>query len=311
MTDVSLKDTKKAGSDTRPLSFDALPGWFRDDHAAAWACFENTRDLSYPLVEKPGDVSAREFFETHFTLKRLGNGRGHLTGYYEPEIAASRVRTNEYPCPIYACPQDAASQALTREAIIRDGALDGLGLEIAWLRDPVDAFFLQVQGSGRLMFADGQSLRVGFAAKNGHPYVSIGAELVRKNVFAADEVSADKVKSWLRTNGPDLLLLNPSFVFFKVLDLPQDSGPLGAMDRPVTTDRTLAVDPAHIPLGTPVWIEFEGHNRLCVAQDIGSAIKGPNRGDLYCGTGTDAGLRAGSLNAEVTMTLILLREVSV
>lgn len=310
MTNVSPKDTKKAGSDTRPLSFDALPGWSSDDHAAAWACFENTRDLSYPQLNKNSDVLAREFFETHFALKRLGNGRGHLTGYYEPEIAASRVRTNEYPCPIYARPRDVAAQALTREAIIRDGALDGLGLEIAWLRDPVDAFFLQVQGSGRLIFADGQSLRVGFSAKNGHSYVSIGAELVRKNVFAADEVSADKVKAWLRINGTDLLLLNPSFVFFKVLDRAQDSGPIGAMDRPVTADRTLAVDPAHIPLGTPVWIEFEGQSRLCVAQDIGSAIKGPNRGDLYCGTGADAGLRAGSLNAEVTMTLLLPREVS-
>ena len=310
MTDVSLKDTEKAGSDTRPLSFDALRDWSNDDHAAAWACFENTRDLCYPFLRKANDISAREFFETHFTLHRLGAGNGHLTGYYEPEIPASLIRTDEYPCPIYACPPDAAAQALTRAAIVQDGALDGLGLEIAWLRDPVDAFFLQVQGSGRLMFADDQSIRVGFAAKNGHPYVSIGAELVRKGVFSAGEVSADKVKEWLRSNGTDLLLLNPSFVFLKVLDLPQDSGPLGTMDRTVTADRTLAVDPAHIPLGTPVWIEFEGQGRLCVAQDIGSAIKGPNRGDLYCGTGADAGLRAGSLNTEVTMTILLPREAS-
>jgi len=310
MTGSLLKDTEKAGSDTRPLSFEALRGWSTDDHAAAWACFERTRDLAYPAMQHSVETPSREFFEARFKLVRLGDGRGHLTGYYEPEIPASPIRTGDYSCPIYSCPPDPASQAFTREAIVKNGALDGLGLEIAWLRDPIDAFFLQVQGSGRLMFADGKGMRVGFAAKNGHPYVSIGAELVRRDVFTADEISADQIKDWLRLNGTDLLLLNPSFVFFRPLELSQDSGPLGSMDRPVTPDRTLAVDPAHIPLGTPVWIEFQGQGRLCIAQDIGGAIKGPNRGDLYCGTGADAGLRAGQLNTEVTMTLLLPREAS-
>ena len=310
MTDASLKDTEKAGFDTRPLSFDALSGWSADDHAAALKCFAQTYDLVFPDLVTRCDVSARDFFETQFTLKRLSDGCGHLTGYYEPEIAASPIRTNDYTYPIYACPPNDALRGLTREAIVQHGALDGLGLEIAWLRDPVDAFFLQVQGSGRLIFENGAGLRVGFAAKNGHPYVSIGAELVRRGVFSSNEVTADKVKDWLRANGPDLLHKNPSFVFFQPLDLPPDSGPLGAMDRPVTPDRTLAVDPEYIPLGTPVWIEFEGRGQLCIAQDIGGAIKGPNRGDLYCGTGTEAGVRAGQLNTDVRMTLLLPREVT-
>jgi membrane-bound lytic murein transglycosylase A len=160
----------------------------------------------------------------------------------------------------------------------------------------VEAFFLQVQGSGRIKLTDGRAIRVGFGGRNGHPYRSVGRELVRQGVFEAHQVSAQRIKRWVRDNpqaGAALLRHNPSFIFFReVNEVPPDRGPLGAMNRSVTALRTVAVDPDFAPLGAPVWIETDGASpmrRLMVAQDTGSAIKGPQRADVFYGTGAAAG----------------------
>jgi membrane-bound lytic murein transglycosylase A len=295
----------KAGSWTRPLAFGAFPGWVDTDFEAIWSCFEVTRDLCFPSLQRLPGQTARAFFETAFDLHVHGDGAAHFTGYYEPELLASRVETETHCFPIYAAPPELQGIWHSRSDIARTGVLRDRGLELAWLSDPVEVFFLQVQGSGRLVFEDGHGLRVGFAAKNGHPYASIGAELIRRGEIEESEISAERIKTWLHRNGTEILSHNPSYVFFKPLDVPATSGPLGSMERSVTANISLAVDPAYVPLGAPVWTEIDGVSRLCIAQDIGGAIRGPNRGDLFCGTGPEAGARAGSLNATGFMSVLM------
>ncbi len=196
-------------------------------------------------------------------------------------------------------------------AEIEDGALAGRGLEIAWLEDPVEAFFLQVQGSGRVRLPDGRVLRLGYAGKNGHPYASVGRMLIELGALGVGEATADAVRGWLRRHpeeGRAVMRANASFVFFRELDLPPELGPLGVLGRPVTPLRSLAVDPAHVPLGAPVWIETDGAERLrrlMVAQDLGGAIKGAQRADIYVGTGAEAGQRAGRIRDGGRMVVLL------
>ncbi|NND40767.1 MAG: murein transglycosylase, partial [Silicimonas sp.] len=182
------------------------------------------------------------------------------------------------------------------------GVLENRGLEIVWLEDPVEKFFLQIQGSGRINLEEGGNVRVGYGGKNGHPYRSVGVELVRRGVFEEHEVSAQTIRRWVSENpveGEQLLRHNPSYVFFReVSEVPADKGPLGAMNRSVTAGRSLAVDPEYVPLGAPVWVEKNGESpirRLMIAQDTGSAIRGPQRADIFYGTGSNAGDEAGRI----------------
>ena len=200
----------------------------------------------------------------------------------------------------------------TREEIETTGVLSERGLEIVWLTDLVDKFFLQVQGSGRINLADGGSIRVGYGSKNGHPYRSVGKELVRRGFFEPHQVSAQTIRRWVSRNpvrGPELLWHNPSYVFFReVSQVPVEKGPLGAMNRSVTAGRTLAVDPDFVPLGAPVWVEKNGaapFRRLMVAQDTGSAIKGAQRGDIFYGSGKEAGKVAGRTRDPGRMVVLL------
>ena len=258
-----------------------LPGWADDDLDAA-------RDAYHANpADAPGD--GRAFFEG--TFRPGPSVAAHLTGYFEPELDASSTRSDAYPVPIHALPPGGTDAPRARA----DAAL--VGHEIAWLRDPVDRFFLQVQGSGRLRMADGTVLRVGYAGTNGHPYRSIGRLLVERGALGAD-LTADALAAWLRADperGRAAMDENPSYVTFRILDLPPDSGPVGTL-CPLAAGRSVAVDPAHVPLGTPVWVEGPGIARLCVAQDTGSAIVGPGRVDLFFGTGAEAGHAAGRLN---------------
>lgn len=285
-----------------PLSgrFDAWDGWAADDLDAALAAFRRMTD--HPLATAAmAAPDGRRFFETHFAPGRAV--AAHITGYYEPELPASRTRSSEFPVPIHALPEGGCT--LPRAEI--DGHL--AGREIAYLRDAVDRFFLQVQGSGRLRLTDGATLRVGYGGGNGHPYRSIGQILVGRKVFGLD-LTADRLKQWLRDDpvrGRALMDENPSYVFFRIHDGPAADGPVGTMGCPVTAGRSVAADPAHTPLGTPVWIEVEGVARLCIAQDTGSAIVGPGRLDLFHGTGDAAGTAAGALNASGRMTPLLAR----
>ena len=307
----------------RILSFEELDGWAEDDHAAALQVFlETCPDLADPewqsicaLATQTRAPAARPFFELLFRPVLIGGEAAALfTGYFEPELEGSRRRSERFRYPIYRMPDDPAPGGLwpSRAEIEDGGALDGRGLEIAWVDDPVELFFLQIQGSGRIMLAEGGIVRVGYAGANGYPYRSVGAELIRRGVLAAHQASADAIRAWVRRNpaeGEILLRSNPSYVFFREIDgVGPDKGPLGAMNRPVTPMRTLAVDPAYTPLGAPVWIEKAGASplrRLMVAQDTGAAIKGAQRADIYFGTGDAAGLAAGRVKDGGRMVVLL------
>jgi membrane-bound lytic murein transglycosylase A len=263
---------------------------------------------------------AKAFFETLFLPVIFApEDTALFTGYFEPEIAASPRQAPGYTVPIYRVPPDLPARGLwyTRAELETGSMLKDRGLEIAWARDPVEVFFLQVQGSGRLRMPDGTVRRIGFGAKNGHEYRSIGRELVRRGLFEPHQVSAQVIQNWVRQNPEDGRLLlhhNPSFVFFREVDeVPPDRGPLGAMNRSITEGRSIAVDPAYTPLGAPVWIEKEGQGpirRLMIAQDTGSAIKGPQRADIFFGTGDQAGRQAGRVRDAGRMVTLLPIEMA-
>lgn len=298
-----------AGPTYKRLGFDDLNGWAADDHSAAFAVYRVT--CPEMTDHANADADPRNFFETQFDPVLITDDAPMLfTGYYEPELQGGRQRGGVYQYPVYALPDDAT--AFTRRQIEQDQPLAGRGLELAWLADPVDVFFLQVQGSGRIRLPDGGMMRVGFAGKNGHDYSSIGKALVKRGVFTADQVSADAIRNWVRQNpdaGRALLWENASYVFFRELsEIPADLGPLGAMQRSITAGRSLAVDPAFTPLGAPVWVEKHGIdpiNRLMIAQDTGSAIKGAQRADIFFGTGDAAGRAAGSVKDGGRMVVLL------
>lgn len=315
-----LPNTLMADTTVTQLSFADLRGWASDDHQAALDAFLGTcgdlRDgewRSLCTLARSGS-DARTFFETFFTPVLIEDGEPMLfTGYFEPELPGSRFRWGDYQYPIYGVPDDLPSSGpwLTRQEI-DEGALDDRDLEIAYLANPVDLFFLQVQGSGRIRLPNGRMLRVGYGAANRHPYSSIGMALVRRGAFTRDQASASRIRQWVADNpgeAQELLWVNRSYVFFReVSEVPADLGPLGAMNRSVTTLRTVAVDPAHVPLGAPVWIEKDGlepMDRLMIAQDTGSAIKGAQRADIFFGTGDAAGLAAGEISDPGRMIVLL------
>jgi len=303
------------------LKFGDLDGWAQDDHDAALSTFLNTcADLDEPdwrtlCAVARDQKSARAFFELFFRPVVVRDGSETLfTGYFEPELNGALGPTFRYRYPVYAMPPEALNSNpwLTRREILNGEVMRNRGLEIAWVDDPVELFFLQIQGSGRIRLPGGNYIRVGYGGANGHPYRSIGVELVRRGVYKAHQVSAEVIKNWVRRNpsaGEELLYQNPSYVFFrKVNHVPENKGPLGAMNRSVTALRTVAVDPKYTPLGAPVWIEKDGEGpmrRLMIAQDTGSAIKGAQRADIFFGTGDAAGIAAGKLRDPGRMVILM------
>ncbi len=310
----------------RSLEFEDLAGWSRSDMRPALTIFRagcaHMEGAAWARVcsEAPGAAvgrtAARTFFEKHFRPVLVGGGRTLFTGYYEPELEASPVQTPVFGYPIYRKPPELRPGTVwySRATIENRGLLRHRGLALAWLADPVDVFFLQVQGSGRLRMPDGSVLRVGFAARNGRPYRSVGMEMVRRGILPRAKVSAQRIRAWVRAHpeaGRKLLQHNPSYIFFRKLDLPASSGPIGAMGIPITAGRSLAVDPAHVPLGAPVWIETDGArpiHRLMVAQDTGTAIRGPRRADVFIGPGAAAGRIAGSMRDRGRMVVLMPRD---
>ena len=305
------------------LEFDALEGWYQGGQAEALAAFLVTCDLIKaddwrPLCALAADVpkddaSARAFFELFFRPVVIGQPPALFTGYFEPELNGSKTRSARYAWPLYRRPPELQDgTAYLSRASIESGALAGRGLEIAWIDDPVEVFFLHIQGSGRVRMTDGTVIRLGYAGKNGHPYRSLGAELVRRGLMSSDAVSAQNIAAWVRANpvfGHELLNHNPSYIFFRTLgNLPADKGPIGAMGRSITPMRSIAVDPAFTPLGAPVWIEKAGRkpmHQLMVAQDTGGAIKGAQRADIFYGFGDAAGLAAGAIKDGGRMVQLL------
>ncbi|MCA0042154.1 MltA domain-containing protein [Celeribacter sp. ASW11-22] len=292
------------------LSFEDLPKWAEDDHSAALSTFRETCDLikgrEWPqlcaVAAKVED--ARAFFELFFRPVLIEDGQEPLfTGYFEPELRGSRTQSARYRYPVYRMPSDVSpGTPYFSRRDITEGALSGRGLEIAWVDDPVELFFLQVQGSGRIRLENGSIIRIGYAGHNGRNYRSIGQELIARGVYDPHQVSAKVIQNWVRRNptaGTDLLNTNPSYVFFRELPkLSADKGPIGAMHRSITPMRSIAIDPKFVTLGAPVWIEKEGEeplHRLMIAQDTGSAIKGAQRADIFFGSGNQAGELAGQI----------------
>jgi len=257
------------------------------------------------------------FFFYRFDWLKVGDGRAFATGYYEPEIEGSRTSLPGY-VPIYRVPSDlirctkadgtggrgridatGACVLYFTRAEIEDGALNGKGLELAWAKDPVDLFFLEIQGSGRIHFPDGSEMRVGYAGQNGRDYVAIGRLLRDRGVLPPGGANMQSIKDWIRANpdqGKALMRENLSYVFFKELTGP---GPLGALNVAVTPHATVAADPNYVPLGAPIFLKMDRAeaNGLWVAQDTGGAIKGPNRFDTFWGAGPEAVATAGGMSA--------------
>lgn len=297
------------------------------------------------LGSRPSREAARLFFEEHFTPLRLIGGKGRnglFTGYYELALEGVTRKRQDYPYPVYGRPDDMVEVDLaafdTRfegERLIgqlknrtvlpyparSDIEDEGVKAQpVAWVKDPVDLFFLHIQGSGVLVQPDGSRRRIGYDAKNGRPYVALGKLMVERGYIPKNKVSADYIKDWLRMNPADgkaLMRENPSYIFFK---LTEGAGPVGAEGTVLTPQRSLAVDRAYIPLGAPVWVETatpvaEGEpgapfRRLMVAQDTGSAIKGVVRGDVFWGAGEEAETMASYMASDGQAALLLPRAVA-
>ena len=321
--------------DHDPLGADALAGTAGDWRA--------------PCAAAPaaGDARARAFFERWFVpfgASDRGAREGLFTGYYEPLLAGARRRGGRYTVPIYGRPSDLVTVDLglfrpdqrgrriagrietgallpyPSRGEIERGALAGRAPVIAWVDDAADAFFLHVQGSGRIRLADGEVVRVGYAAGNGHAYVSVGRVLAGRGVMSRDEVTLPAIRAWLAANpeeAREVLGLNPSFVFFRELT---GEGPVGAQGAVLTPGRSLAVDRRHLPLGVPVWLDITAPGpdpeapdrplrRLVIAQDTGGAIKGAVRGDLFWGFGAEAESIAGRMKHRGRYYILLPRAV--
>ena len=303
------------------LAFSDLAGWENDDHQAALAVYlttcKQTKGEGWDSVCQLGRsaTDAKAFFENNFVPVLIEDDKAALfTGYFEPELSGSRNKTDVFKYPLYSPPPEMprGQPWLTRAQIEGEGPLKGRGLEVAWLSDPVDTFFLHVQGSGRLKLQDGSSMRVGFAAKNGHKYRSVGKEMARRGLLPANKVSAGSIRKWVKNNpvdGEQVLWHNPSFIFFRELtNLSEAAGPVGAMGKSISAMRSIAVDPAFTPLGAPVWVEKAGKDplvRLMIAQDTGSAVKGAQRADIFYGSGVEAGKRAGVIRDGGRMIVLM------
>ena len=273
---------------------------------------------------------ARAFFAQYFEAVQVGDGKAFATGYYEPEIRGSRDRRPGYETPIYARPSDlvdvdlgAFSDTLKGKKIrghvvgqsfvpyddrtaIEQGTLDGRAPIIAWAADPIDLFFLQIQGSGRLRLPDGSVMRIGYDSQNGRDYTGIGALMKKRGLLAPGQSSLQGLSQWLHDHPADgvaIMRENKSYVFFR-----EQTGPaLGALGLPVTGGVSAAADPHFVPLGAPVLLSMDraDASRLWVAQDTGGAIKGANRIDTFWGAGADAEATAGGMAAHGTAFLLL------
>ena len=342
---VSFAEVKGWQADDQSAAFPALLkscAKIKSDSAMADACAAAVE------LSKRGKVSreaARAFFETHYTPNRVADAPnpGLVTGYYEPEIDGARVKSAKFSVPVYGRPddlvavtpdelraRDSAAGTLTamrktddglvayytREEI-DEGALDKRNLEIVYLTDPVELFFMQIQGSGRVRLADGSTVRLSYAGKNGYPFTSIGKRLAALPEGKPKSLSMQGIKAWLRQDperGKTMMWQNKSYVFFKVLDETDGAdGPVGAQSVSLTPGRSLAVDASFHDLGLPIFVEapaLKGDDgkpfrRLMIAQDVGSAIRGVERGDIFWGSGDDAGAIAGTTHAPARFIVLL------
>lgn len=337
-----------------PSSYAALPGWSKDDLRAAWPAFMSSCGVlgkradwkeSCTIarqVNVADEKAIRLFFETflqpHQVIAPDGSDSGLVTGYYEPLLRGARKKGGPYQTPLYKVPDDMITVDLAgvypelkglrlrgklvgkklmpypTRATIENGSFSGK--ELLWVDDSVEAFFLQVQGSGRVQLTDTQeTVRVAYADQNGHPYKSIGRYLVDKGELTSDQASAQGIKAWIAghpTRQQELFNANPSYVFFKEEKLPDPKvGPKGALGVPLTPQRSVAIDPTQLPLGAPMYLSTTHANsdiplqRLVMAQDTGGAIRGAIRVDFFFGFGTEASENAGRMKQRGNLWVLL------
>ncbi len=345
-------------------SYADLPGWAADDLAAAWDAFLRScrslrfRDSWVAACGKAAEIAApttdaiRAYFEANFTPYRVtnpdGTTEGRVTGYYEPLLNGSRERRAPFLYPLYAPPDDLliidlASVAPDTKHLRLRGRVEGrrvvpyysraeidggiapvVGKEIVWVDDAIEAFFLQIQGSGRVGLPSGETVRIGYADQNGHPYASIGRYLIDQGELTLEEASMQGIQAWARAHPArvaELLNQNPSYVFFRELPAKDGGegsgaatgyvGPIGALGVPLAAERSIAVDRRYVPLGAPVYLATTRPNsdelleRLMIAQDTGGAIRGPVRADFFWGTGREAGRLAGRMRQLGKMWVLL------
>jgi len=337
-------------------TFDRISGWAESDPRPGFDVFmqscrslarrDGWRDVceAAKWIDGENRTEVLRFFHEHFTPYRLqtpdGEPTGLITGYYVPNLNGSREPSERFAWPLYEVPDDllvidlrevypALGDYRLRGRVegrrvvpyLTRGEIDGEqtpleGHELLWVDDPVELFFLHIQGSGRIQLEDGSATMVNYADQNGHPYRSIGKLLLDRGEMTRHQMSMQNIRAWARDNPDktrDLLDENPSYIFFRELDT-ADGNPPGAMGLPLTPGYSLAVDPRYVPLGAPVFLDtrWPGEERplqrLMGAQDTGGAIKGAVRGDFYWGVGEEAGNYAGRMKQQGALWLLLPRD---
>ncbi|MTV40185.1 murein transglycosylase A [Duganella radicis] len=342
-----------------PATFAALPGWDKDDLRAAWPAFTSSCTVLVKQslwkesctiarsVNGNDERAIRTFFETFLEPNQViapdGATDGLITGYYEPLLHGARKKGGPYQTPLYKVPDDMVTIDLASvypelkgmrlrgkvvgkkvvpyatRADIESASFSGK--ELLWVDDPVESFFLQVQGSGRVQLSDtGETVRVAYADQNGHPYKSIGKYLVEKGELTLEQASAQGIKAWIAghpTRMQELFNVNPSYVFFKEEKLPDPKvGPKGSLGVPLTPQRSVAIDATQLPQGAPVFLSTTQPNsdiplqRLVMAQDTGGAIRGAIRVDYFFGFGTEAAENAGRMKQRGSIWVLLPKQVN-
>ena len=329
--------------DLTPVTYKDLPGWKEDQTLKALPAIKRScaailkKDSNAPMVTK-GDrggvasdwhpfcyqildsppqteVALRQMIQSYlkpYLVACSGESTGLFTGYDEPKLRGSRRRHGRYQTPLYRLPGSKIRyKGMPRSRIVR-GGLKGRGLELVWVDDPIAAFFLQIQGSGRVHLENGQIMRLGYAGTNGCGYHAIGKTLVERGALSSSNISRQSIVAWLKAHpreAESVMSLNKSYVFFRVR---HGEGPIGSQGVALTPQRSLAVDPGYVSLGTPLWIDLDhpdvGAPRiqsLVVAQDTGGAIKGGVRGDLFWGCGIEAAELAGRMKSQGKYYLLL------
>ena len=340
----------------KPATWKELDGVAKDDLTKAWAAWQlgcgslkvkpawQAVCSAAESLNNPKKSQILDYFKNNFAVYRAtnmdGSNTGLITGYYEPIIKGSRVKSDKYRYPMYSRPDDLITVELASiypelaNKRVR-GRLVGTklipyynrgeietdtsplqGKELLWVDDAVELFFLQIQGSGMVHFENGEKLHIGYADQNGQAYQSIGRLLIDKGELTADKASMQGIKDWAKNNSSklrELLNANPSYVFFRELPVGLP-GPIGALGAPILAERAVAIDPKFIPLGAPVFLSTtfpnsnKALNRLMMAQDTGGAIKGGVRADFFWGAGYEAGKQAGGMKQQGKIWVLLPKD---
>jgi membrane-bound lytic murein transglycosylase A len=349
----AVEPPKPTEKPLQPAEWSDLPGWSEDDPVTVFAAFvTGCTSLERQAQWKSVCASARAlndknvptlraWFEAQFHPWALvnpdGSRTGLITGYYEPILKGSRSESRAYAYPVFGPPDDMIVVELAElypevKHLRLRGRIEGRKLvpyysraewtlqeskrsheALLWIDDPIDLFFMQIQGSGQVQLADGHRVRLNYADQNGHPYRSIGRWLIEHGELKAEQASMAGIKAWARANPTrltELLNANPSLVFFRELPV-EGSGPQGAMGLALTPERSMAIDPRHVPLGAPIWLATTRPNseqvltRLMLAQDTGGAIRGVVRADFFWGSGAEAGSLAGKMRQQGRMWVLM------